>query len=68
MESNSDTHRLEKSVKFLKNYAWIFNFAVVDLLVHDVFENMDPVWKEILANMTSDDLNSMAKGKIEASV
>jgi hypothetical protein len=68
MEVNSDTYGLEISVKFLKKYAWIYNFAVVDLLVHGLFDTMDSIWKEILNNVTSQDLNSMANGKIEASV
>jgi hypothetical protein len=68
MEVSLDTYGLEKSVKFLKKYAWIFNFAVVDLLVHGVLDTMDPAWKETLANMTFQDLNLMANGKIEASV
>jgi len=65
---NRDTFGLEKSVKFLKKNAWIYNFAVVDVLVHGVFDTMDYTWKEILANVTSQDLNSMASGKIQASV
>lgn len=68
MEVKSDTYGLEKSAKLLKKYAWIYNFAVVDLLVYGVLDTMDPVWKEILANMTSQELNLMANGKIEASV
>jgi hypothetical protein len=67
MDANKDTFGLEKAVKFLKKYAWIYNFAVVDVLVHGVFDTMDSTWKEILANVTSQDLNSMASGKIEAS-
>jgi hypothetical protein len=68
MDVNRDTFGLEQSVKVLKKYAWIYNFAVVDVLVHGVFDTMDYTWKEILANVTSQDLNSMASGKIEASV
>jgi len=50
---------LEKSVRFLRNYSWIYDFKVTNILSDKILETIPSDWFEFLNSLTIDEFNDI---------
>jgi hypothetical protein len=49
-------------LSFLREYSWVYNFPVTELLVQDVFKQMPMEWSTALLSLTYQQLNILPQG------
>ena len=54
-----------EAAQFLQNYSWVYNFAVTELLVHNVLEQIPPDWASTLLALTNEELNAFPQGSVQ---
>lgn len=49
----------QKALPFLKKHNWIYNYPNTDVLLNNVFENIEPDWIPHLEHLGTDSLNRL---------
>lgn len=49
-------------LSFLREYSWVYNFPVTELLVQDVFKKIPKDWSMVLFSLNNEQLNNLPKG------
>jgi hypothetical protein len=49
-------------LSFLREYSWVYNFPVTELLVQDVFKKIPEDWLTALLSLTNQQLNILPQG------
>lgn len=49
----------QKALPFLKKHNWIYNYPNTDVLLNNVFENIEPTWIPHLKQLGTDGLNRL---------
>lgn len=50
------------ALSFLRDYSWVYNFPVTELLVRDVFKQIPADWLPALLSLTNQQLNILPQG------
>jgi len=52
-------------LSFLRDYSWVYNFPVTELLVQDVFKQIPKDWSTALLSLTNEQLNTLPQGFVK---